>query len=219
MSETSTTQEPINAGFLGGPPKDFDRVGREQLGVLMDYGLVPESTVCDFGCGCLRGGRWVIPLIGEGQYCGIEPMEHMVERGIEDFLGRPMYELKRPRFDHNDRFDCSVFAPTKFSHFIARSIWSHASKRQIGQMLDSVAAHGTDDCVFLASYRPARLFGRKDYMGDEWVGRSHESAEPGMIRHALKSIRKLCAERGLRADHVRHREVVNDQPWCLVRRA
>ncbi len=213
-----TNDKPINAAFLGGPPQDFDRAGREQLAALLDYGLVPTSTVCDFGCGCLRGGKWIIPLIDAGNYCGLEPMEHMVEKGIAEFLTPEMNALKHPRFDHNDRFDCSAFAPTRFTHFIARSIWSHASKRQIGQMLDSVVAHGTDDCVFLASWRPTRLLAGRDYWGDEWVGKSHESAEGGLIYHSLKWIRRACAERGLRAQRMRHRVVVNDQPWCLIRR-
>ena len=216
--DDSGENKPINADFLGGPPKDFDRAGREQLGALLDYGLVPTSTVCDFGCGCLRGGKWIVPLIDAGNYCGIEPMEHMVEKGIAEFLTPEMNGLKRPRFDHNDRFDCGVFAPITFTHFIARSIWSHACKRQICQMLDSVAAHGTDDCVFLASFRPSLPFGYDDYKGDEWVGRSHECGEGGMIKHSMGWIRRACKERGLRAERVKHRVVVNHQPWCLIRR-
>ena len=215
----ATTDQPINAGFLGGPPQVFDHVGREQLAVLLDFGLIPTSTVCDFGCGCLRGGKWIIPLIDEGNYCGIEPMEHMVQRGIDEFLTPQMNELKKPRFSHNDQFDCAPFAPTKFSHFIARSVWTHACKRQIAQMLDSVARFGTEDCAFLTSYRPARPFRNEDYTGDTWVGRSHESADPGMIRHSLAAIRQLCAQRGLKAENVRSRKVVNGQPWCLVTRA
>jgi hypothetical protein len=42
---------------------------------------------------------------------------------------------RRPRFDFNDEFDSSVFRE-RFDFFLARSIWSHASKAQIRAMLD-----------------------------------------------------------------------------------
>lgn len=206
----------MNADFLGGPPEVFERVGREQLAVLLEFGLSPESTVLDIGCGCLRGGRWIIPLLEAGHYCGLEPQVDMVRKGLERFLDAGIAELKRPRFDHNDRFDAGVFG-VKFTHVLARSVWTHASKAQIGLMLDAVRAHGTADCMFLASMRPARLFRGEDYVGEEWVGRSHESDEGGMVRHSMRWVKRAAAERGLRAELIRRR-AVNGQPWCLVRR-
>jgi SAM-dependent methyltransferase len=113
--------------FLGGPPRLFERVGREQAIVLLEHGLTFESTVLDIGCGVLRGGRWIIPLLKPSHYCGIEPQRQMVERGLQDFVDQEILALKSPRFDYNDRFDFSVF-DMKFSHFLARSIWTHASK-------------------------------------------------------------------------------------------
>ncbi|MEO1129173.1 MAG: class I SAM-dependent methyltransferase [Planctomycetota bacterium] len=206
-----------NADFVGGPPDEFDRLGREQLGVLLDHGLTFESRLLDVGCGALRGGRWVIPLLDPGHYCGIEPQPHMVERGLREFVSDGIVELKQPRFDYNDQFDFSVFG-VEFTHFIARSVWSHTSKQQIELMLDGVAAHGTSDCVCLASFCPAGLFGAGDYKGDGWIGKSHESTEGGIVRHSLGWIRKAAAARGLQADIVRTRRVVRGQPWCIVTR-
>lgn len=206
-----------NAGFLGGPPEVFDEVGREQLAALLHYGLTMSSFVLDIGCGCLRGGRWIIPLLEPGHYCGIEPMKHMVVRGLRDFVPHEIAKIKHPRFDHNDRFDFGVFSE-KFSHFIARSIWTHASKGQIEQMMDGVAKWGTDDVVFLASFRPARLLRYGDYKGDEWVGKSHESAESGMVAHKMSWIRGAAAKRGLSA-RLSDRRPVNGQPWCVMTRA
>jgi hypothetical protein len=45
--------------FLGGPVRDFERVGRLQLITLLRSGLYPQSKVLDLGCGCLRGGYWL----------------------------------------------------------------------------------------------------------------------------------------------------------------
>lgn len=212
----ATVPQPMNADFLGGPPEVFETVGREQLAVLLAHGLSFDSTVLDIGCGCLRGGRWIIPLLAPGHYGGIEPQVAMVRKGLERFLEPGMAELKRPRFEHNERFDASPFG-MKFTHVLARSVWTHASKPQIGLMLDAVRDHGTPDVVFLASMRPARPFRSEDYTGDDWVGKSHKSEEGGMVRHSMAWVKRAASERGLSARLLRRR-AVNGQPWCLVTR-
>lgn len=214
MSHTPSTHE---QQFLGGPPEVFETVGREQLAALLDFGLGPDSTVLDIGCGCLRGGRWIIPLLDAGHYCGIEPNRDMLQYGLSRIVDPEIVRLKRPRFDHNDRFDLTVFNMT-FTHFIARSVWTHADKSQIGAMLDGVAKTGTADAIFLTSYQPAHWYRNDDYRGSGWVGRSHESDQSGMIRHSYSWIARACRERGLAVSRV-DRRVVNGQPWLAVRRA
>lgn len=214
MSESPSPQE---QQFLGGPPEVFDTVGREQLAALLDFGLRPESTVLDIGCGCLRGGRWIIPLLDSGHYCGIEPNREMLAYGLAHVIDPEITRIRRPRFDHNDRFDFTVFN-TPFTHFIARSVWTHADKSQIAAMLDGVAATGAPDAVLLASYRPAHWYRNDDYKGVGWVGRSHESDQSGMIRHSYTWIARACRERGLAVSRV-DRPVVNGQPWLAIRRA
>jgi hypothetical protein len=167
----------------------------------------------------LRGGRWIIPLLEPGHYCGIEPQRHMVERGVAEFLGPEMVELKRPRFDHNDRFDFSVFG-MQFTHFMARSIWTHAAKPQIEAMLDGVAATGTPGAILLASYLPAsRLSRRQDYRGTEWVGRSHQSERAGMVAHSFGWIREASSRRGMTAERVSRPPLTRrGQVWVAVRK-
>jgi SAM-dependent methyltransferase len=212
------TREDIrNAGFLGGPPKLFDSAGREQLIVLLEYGLKFDSMLLDIGCGCLRGGRWMIPLLDGGHYFGIESNRHMVDKGLESFIAREMIELKKPRFDYNDQFDFSVFN-VKFTHFIARSIWTHASKPQVEQMLDGFAASAEPNGVMLTSYVPAKIFGgRADYQGARWIGQSHESEERGMIAHSFGWLQAACRRRGLTVRRV-PRAPFNEQVWLEVSR-
>jgi hypothetical protein len=224
------------ADFLGGPPRLFEAAGREQLIVLLEHGLSFDSTVLDIGCGVLRGGRWIIPLLDPEHYCGIEPWGELVERGLREFVDPRVVALKRPRFDHNDRFDFSVFG-TRFTHFVARSIWTHTSKPQIETMLDGFLESGTDRAVMLASMIPAsrlaslpssvqrglrkaaaRTF-RPDYRGDRWVGRSRESEADGMVGHSFGWVRRACAQRGLVVRLLR-RPPLNGggQIWAVVRR-
>jgi SAM-dependent methyltransferase len=226
-----------NADFLGGPPELFERAGRESLIVLLESGLTPESTVLDIGCGVLRGGRWIIPLLEPAHYYGIEPQREMVDRGLRDFVRRDVVRIKEPRFDFNDRFDFSVFG-TRFTHFLARSVWTHASKRQIATMLKGVREAGTDDAVLLASFlEPSRFAGaprivraafwrmgfgplRPDYAGDAWVGRSDTSDRPGMVAHRFEWIRSTAKRYGLVAEQLERPPLTRrGQVWARVRRS
>jgi len=140
----------------------------------------------------------------------------MVQKGLDRFTDPAVVELKKPRFDHNDQFDLSAFGTT-FTHFMLRSIWTHASKRQIDTMLDAMLRWGSGDAVMLTSFVPTSREpeGRQDYQGDTWVGRSHESTEGGIVAHRLPWIKRACAERGLTARKVRRRPV-GGQAWLAV---
>ncbi len=149
-----------------------------------------------------------------GRYCGIEPDRDMVEFGVRTFLEPGLAETKVPRFDYNTDFDAGVFGES-FDFFLARSVWSHASKGQIRQMLESFERHGAEGALFLSSYRSAE--GRKDYTGEEWVGQSHTSEEPGSIAHRFQWIREECARHGMQARELSI-DVYKGQRWVTVQK-
>ena len=203
--------------FLGGPVRDFERLGRLQLSILLEEGLYPDSRVLDIGCGCLRGGYWLIHFLQPGCYFGIEPNRDMLEQGRAAFLEPELLEVKRPTFDHNASFDFSVF-DARFDFFLARSVWSHASREQIRCMLDGFVAHGARNAVFLTSYLPTGLLRYRSYTGTGWIGRSHESDAPGMIHHSLRWIRNECSQRELCVRELTQRPC-NRQTWLRIERA
>jgi SAM-dependent methyltransferase len=197
--------------FLGGPAREFETMGRLQLITLLRCGLYPDSKVVDIGCGCLRGGYWLINFLQPGKYFGVEPNVQMLALGKNEILGPALLDEKRPHFLSNDQFDLSGFGEV-FDFFIACSIWIHASKQQIQRMLDSFDSWGADNAVFLANYLPAKL--GKDYTGHQWVGRSHQADTPGIVRHEFSWIQEECAKRDfsvteLPVDKIRH-------VWLLV---
>jgi SAM-dependent methyltransferase len=136
---------------LGGPVRDFEEVGRLQLEVLVHEGLEPDSKILDFGCGCLRGGYWLIHFLDAGCYFGIEPHSEMLSAGLEHIVERDVVENKKPSFDSNDSFDFSVFG-VAFDFVLARSLWTHANMEQIELMLDRFRENTTPGAVMLASY-------------------------------------------------------------------
>lgn len=202
-------------GFLGVPTHTFDEGGRRQFIALLREGLAPESSICEFGCGCLRTAYWLIQFLEPGHYCGIEPFQDRVVWGLETLIPKHLRDQKAPIFDFNADFDVSVFERT-FDFFLAGSIWTHASKAHIETMLDGFAQHGAKDGVFLTSYLPART-PEEDYLGDKWVGTSHESDEPGIVRHNLSWIEEQCAAKELRVDAL-DGQAFDDQFWLRIQR-
>jgi hypothetical protein len=203
--------------FLGGPPYLFEIAGRKQLMALLGEGLNPQSKVLDIGCGCLRCGYWLIHFLDTECYCGIEPNQNMLDAGIRILLEPELTDLKKPRFDDNAEFDFSVFGE-KFDFLVARSIWTHASKGQIKTMLDEFVSNSNDGAVFITSYIRSTLL-KRDYNGDRWIGRSHESDRPGLVRHSLSWIQNECENRGLNAEEIKDKAYnFGNQTWLRIRR-
>ena len=183
-------------GFLGVPRETFELGGRAQMVRLLQHGLLPESKVLDIGCGCLRVAYWLIRFLDPECYCGIEPARQRVEYGKKFLFSPEELERKRPRFDFNAEFDTSVF-PVRFDYFLAGSIWTHCSKQHVEVTLDGFERHTGPGGVFLVSYLPAET-PEDDYQGATWVGTSHTSNTPGVIRHSLAWLLGQCEARGFR---------------------
>ncbi len=200
--------------FLGFQPEDFEPGGREQFNYLIHAGLLPDSKVVDLGCGVLRAGYWLIHFLKPGGYFGIEPHTQRLKMGLETVMDADIIEEKKPSFDTNDQFDTSVFEQ-KFDFFLAYSIWTHASKKQILLTLDAFIRDAKPDAVFLTTYLPATP-DKQDYTGESWFGTSHESDVPGCINHSFEWIVAVCHERGLAV-----RELGKDrtygQSWLEIR--
>ena len=205
----------IQNGFLGVPLGTFEEAGRSQLISLLQEGLNPESKVLEFGCGCLRIACWLARFLDPSSYFGIEPAQQRVELGLHHLFAPDEVSLKQPQFDFNPHFDSSVFG-VRFDFFLARSIWTHASKRQIEATLDSFVRDSNPGGIFLTSYLPAR-FPEDDYQGDSWVGTSHESNTPGVICHSLTWIVEQCHRRALRVEQLPGADC-DSQSWLRIRR-
>lgn len=204
--------------FTGGPLDYFETAGRLQLATLLREGIYPWSKVLDVGCGCLRGGYWLIHFLDQGGYFGLEPHAVMLQKGIDYLLGPDVLAEKKPRFDTNDRFDFSVFGE-KFDVLVARSIWSHASKAQVQVMLDGFLANSSPDAFFMASYYPTKFWSwhKRDYTGKDWKGRSHQSRIPDQVSHSFRWITEQVETRGMFVKQLPDL-VLNGQYWIKIGR-
>jgi len=198
--------------FVGGLPKDFESVGRGCLVILLKNGLYPENKVLDVGCGLLRGGYWLINFLNPCCYYGIEPNQEMLEIGKLKILGREILEGKKPQFDFNEEFNFDCFSQ-KFDFVISRSVWTHASKKQIVKMLDSFLKTKTEHGIFLASYLKGDT--SSDNKSNEWVGASHKSQRRGTVQYNFEWIKKECRKRNLDVKEIKD-EILNYQIWLRI---
>jgi len=156
--------------------------------------------------------------------------------GVAHMIGTEVLEEKQPRFSTNSNFDFSVFIQKQksektqlFDVVTSRSVWSHTSKVQIQQYLASFAKY-TNPTAFLAtSVIEVTEDCSKDYNGTEWVGKSHEANDAGVVVHCMPWLRKVCKAEGLVVRslveeapdliHGNGTQVWDDlgQPWVVVR--
>lgn len=203
--------------FLGSPLLPTSRYlnGYNSLLVMKYVGLKPHQTVLEIGCGALRSGYWVIKYLDKQSYFGIEPNAKMLNAGINTILTHEEI-FKTPEFSTSDDFPFDGFG-MQFDYVLACSIWSHAAKCQISIMLDQFKHNTPLHSKFLTSYIPAPT-PELDYLGNEWVGRSHKSNVKGVVAHSLDWILETCNKRGLTVETMPDRFSFGNQEWLCIKR-
>lgn len=107
--------------FVGGL---WGELGDLQFRFMIEHGLRPHHVLLDIGCGSLRGGVRFIPYLDRGHYLGIDTERTLVDLGIENELGRTLYEVKRPEFVVSQNFEFSRFS--RRPHFaLAHAVFIH----------------------------------------------------------------------------------------------
>jgi SAM-dependent methyltransferase len=234
--------------FLGGPIEDFDRVGQLCVEVLLREGLLPSSRVLDVGCGALRVGYWLMRLLDPGCYYGIEPNKDMLNTGLQELVEPEVVERALAHFAHNDDFDFSVFgaqfdfvlARSIWTHTPKRYISAMLSSFAQTAAPKGVLLATYHPASAVLAHTPTRLRRRvitlplnrlspavsrmrplqpsRDYLGDDWVGRSHESDESGVVNHSLHWISNEAHKHNLSVVLERY-TIINSQFWLRITRA
>src|SRR5690606_32420107 len=200
--------------FLGGTPHVFERVGRMQLAVLLENGLQPWSKVLDFGCGALRGGWWMMQFLLPGHYCGIEPNKKRLQLAIDHIAGPDLIARAQPRFSSISDLNMGVFGES-WDFVICRSIWTHASKSEIGAMMGSFRATSAPKGRMLTSVLPA---GERwpDFNGPRGLTSNDQRAVAGTLAHDLGWIKTEAAKQKLSYKLLDARAGQN-QRWVVLR--
>jgi SAM-dependent methyltransferase len=147
-----------------GPKDKFEVVGKHQFEVMIESGLKASSSLLDIGCGAMRGGKFFLEFLDEGNYCGIDPNKALLRKGLFAEVEEEVARSKKPSFKHNDNFNLSIF-DREFDFIVAQAIFAHAAEDQIVACLKSAHDVLAPGGKFVFNY----FLGESDYAGKEWV--------------------------------------------------
>ena len=131
----------------------WDEMGERQRNYLVGQGLRSSSRLLDVGCGSLRAGVKLLPMLDAGHYYGIDLLPELLDRGYEDEV-RPLgLESKLPRANlaRADAFEVP-FAGVTFDHALAQSLFSHLPINHLRLCLYKLRPHMREGGVFHSTF-------------------------------------------------------------------
>jgi len=157
----------INMRSKVGHPLLFDAIGAHQFCVLVRLGLREYHSLLDFGCGCFRGGKLIIPYLANGNYIGIEPNSKLAVYGLKNELGKGVVVEKRPRLFFWNDFTFAGRIP-EVDYVLAQSILTHAGvdimRKLFSESFDTLRVGGK----FVGTFFDAK--GTESDTEDGWFG-------------------------------------------------
>ena len=189
--------------YVGGM---WHEIGRLQFDFLVARGLRPDHYFLDVACGSLRAGVHLIPYLEPGHYLGIDKEVGLIQAGIDQELGRAIYEAKRPMFVVDDQFSFGRFG-VQPDFVMAQSLFTHLTSAHIIQCLRKltkvIASGGEVYATFFEPEHPDHAnpkqsnstmrfsytrdqmdaFGRASGFESEYIGDWHHPRGQLMIRY------------------------------------
>ena len=192
-----------------GPAELFDVIGAQQFCVLAGLGLREHHRLLDVGCGCLRGGRFFIPYLGRGNYCGLEPDTELLKAGMALEVGPSQIEEKRPQFYtfHDFRLTSIAGRFGLFDYVLAQSILSHTGPALLALVFQEAYGVLVDGGTFAATW----------FQGDE--DETDEGWYPGRaMRYRDWTVSGLALDAGFSGLKVLDVKHPMGQTWFAVKK-
>lgn len=117
----------------------WEELGRLQLDFLISRGLVPEMSLLDVGCGCLRGGVRFVEYLEPGRYFGIDVNPSLLEAGRAELRAAGLAgRLPAENLLATGEFEAWRFG-VPFDMAIAQSVFTHLPGNLIRRCLIELA--------------------------------------------------------------------------------
>ena len=113
--------------YIGG---HWELIGDLQKRFLINQGLKKKHKILDIGCGSLRLGVKLIPLLNKGCYFGVDKEPLLIEAGIEKEISKKLIQLKKPKFLVSDNFNFNEIIQ-RVDFAIAQSLFTHLPENLI----------------------------------------------------------------------------------------
>ena len=115
----------------------WDEMGRHQFDFLVGHGLRPHHKLLDVGCGSMRGGRYFIAHLNQGNYFGVDREEALLSAGKSELAAQGLLD-KNPVLAEIADFDFSKLG-TSFDFVLAQSVFTHLDLNSIMRCLVNAA--------------------------------------------------------------------------------
>jgi cyclopropane fatty-acyl-phospholipid synthase-like methyltransferase len=135
----------VNYKEYVGREDEFDFSAASQFSLLFHFGLRENSKVLDFGCGCLRLGRLLIPFLENGNYFGYDPNPSLYEQFIKDNSYNEIVNFKSPHL-------MSTLTGNSFDFIIAHSVFTHTGVDLFDKYISDLKSRLSEKGFILATF-------------------------------------------------------------------
>ena len=137
--------------FIGGSnPERWYGIGKRQYHFLTNEGLESQHKFLDIGCGSLRLGQYLIPLLGTGNYYGLEPEQELVVQGFKNEMLFSIHQKKEPKFAFN--YDFNFEFCESYDYAIAQSVFTHITLEDIRKCFKNLLPISHKDSKFYFTF-------------------------------------------------------------------
>lgn len=136
-----------------GPSEWWNELGKHQFDFLVKMGLQPQHKMLDIGCGTLRGGRYFIDYLNQGNYFGIDISQGAIDYA-KNFVKEKGLNNKNPTLLVNENKDLKFkeVEGNKFDFIFAQSVFTHLPKENVEECIQYVGNVMNKGAVFYFTY-------------------------------------------------------------------
>ena len=174
--------------YVGG---HWEEKGRRQFEMMVDQGLQPQHYLCDVACGSLRGGVHFINYLEPGHYLGIEKEQMLLDAGVEEELGREVFEARRPELVCSDAFEFERFS-VQPDYALAQSLFTHLPPSLIEMCMRNLRGFIKPDGVFLVTF----------FETDRPISNPSVPHDRHSFKYTREEMERFGAETGWRTEYI-----------------
>ena len=129
----------------------WNETGPMQLERLKRYGMRPEHTLFDFGCGTLRGGQHLITYLNPNNYFGNDISAEILNEARK-LIKKQELDVKNPHLFLTNNLLFDEVAGKQFDYIHAQSVLSHMPPEDIEELFKQVKKIMHPKTIFLATF-------------------------------------------------------------------
>lgn len=137
----------------------WEEIGQLQFNFLLKQGLQPHHCMLDLGCGTLRGGRFFIQYLDQGNYYGTDISAGAIAYARQ-LVQQEGLESKNPHLLLNEAKNLKFeeFSGITFDYILAQSVFTHLKPEHIRECFEHIGQIMHDNSAFYFTYFEAEEY-------------------------------------------------------------